>query len=66
MTDQTLCVGERVQLNSGGPTLTVQEVRIDRTAGGGSVVTVTWIGGDGDSGRYGKAEFPVACLRKKA
>ena len=51
-------VGDLVQLNSGGPHLTVGAVN-------DSVVTVYWIV-DGESARYGKAEFPHVCLHKVA
>ncbi len=57
MSEQKLCVGELVQLNSGGPSLTVSAVNPD-------FVTVVWIGDLGESGRYGKAEFPRACVHK--
>ncbi len=54
---QKLCVGDLVQLNSGGPSLTVSAVKEE-------YVTVVWIGDLGESGRYGKAEFPPECLHK--
>ena len=57
MEKQNLCVGELVQLNSGGPQLTVSAVRED-------FVTVVWIGDLGASGRYGKAEFRRECLHR--
>lgn len=57
MEKQNLCVGELVQLNSGGPQLTVYAVDKDK-------ITVVWIGDKGESGRYGKAEFPPECLHK--
>jgi uncharacterized protein YodC (DUF2158 family) len=60
MTKQNLCdvvVGDLVQLNSGGPQLTVSAIN-------GDWITVVWIGDLGESGRYGKAEFPRECLHK--
>jgi uncharacterized protein YodC (DUF2158 family) len=53
----SVSVGDLVQLNSGGPQLTVSAVE-------DNLVTVGWIGEQGSHGRYGKAEFPHECLRK--
>lgn len=48
-------VGDVVQLNSGGPHLTVAAVNRH-------FVTVVWVGDQAD--RYGKAEFPHECLHE--